>query len=360
MRICSPQLGISPDSNLGGEVHDREILKALAGLGVEIDIILPFGKKHEKVEGWNIYYLPLPFVYPPWLFNFLILPYLFWIYHKKPFEILRVHSPYFVGPAALFFKFFNQKVKLVVVYHHLENNRVYRFIDKVLIKNYNLIITVSESTKNELAGIYQIDISKVKVVPNGVNTEKYKYRPKDKKLISKYNLTAKKVLLYLGQLIERKNIGFLFDVLFELSEDYILIICGDGDQREKLERKVKELNLGERVFFTGYIDEEEKVKYYNIADLFVFPSKQEGFGLSLLEAMACGKPVLAPDLSVFTAVMDNGVNGYLLETDCDKWVNKIIEIFKDKNMLKTVGKRAEGRAKSFSWKKSAEKYLESL
>src|SRR3990167_3249711 len=68
MIVCSPQLGISPGSNLGGEVYDREILKGLDAIGVETLIILPFGKKHPHLKHAKMYSLPTPFVYPPWLF----------------------------------------------------------------------------------------------------------------------------------------------------------------------------------------------------------------------------------------------------------------------------------------------------
>lgn len=360
MRICSPQLGISPDSNLGGEVHDREILKALAGLGVEIEIILPLGKKHEKVKGWNIHYLPLPFVYPPWLFNIFILPYLFWIYKKKPFEILRIHSPYFVGPGAIFFKKFYPKVKIIATYHHLEkNHRFYNTVDRFLINKYDEIVTVSQATRADLLEKFGLDETKIKVIPNGI-APKFKPCPKDEFLLKKYNLTNKKVLLYLGQLIERKNIGFLFEVLKKLPQEYALVIAGAGPQKAQLQERVRDLNLTEQVVFTGFVEEKDKIKYYNLADIFVYSSLKEGFGLSVLEAMACGVPVLTSNLPVFAAVIDNGIDGYLLQTDSDKWAEKIIELFEGENLLKKTGLEARKKAKKFSWKESATEYLEIL
>ena len=93
MVICSPQLGLNPNSILGGEVFDREILLGLAKKGIKIEIILPRDKPHDKnVKNWNVTYLPLS-RFPAVFGNFLIIPYLFKVFKKCPFDILRIHSP---------------------------------------------------------------------------------------------------------------------------------------------------------------------------------------------------------------------------------------------------------------------------
>lgn len=296
MKICSPQLGLSPDSNLGGEVHDREMIKALDSLGVETLIILPLWKKHPILKHAKIYFLPVPFVYPSWLFNFLILPYLFFLYQKYRFDILRIHSPYFVGFGALAFKLFFPKVKLVATFHHLESKN----LDQFLARKFDLVITVSGETRRQFGtGV---------VIPNGVDS-KYKPAVKNSDLVKKYQLENKKVLLYLGQLIERKNIPFLFNVIKKLPKNYILMICGDGPLRANLEKLAPS-----NVVFTGRIPENDKVDYYNLADVFVYPSKKEGFGLSVAEAIACEKPIVASN----TPVAEH------TPLKIDLWVKKIL------------------------------------
>lgn len=318
MRICSPELGISPESNLGGEVHDREILKALANLGVKIDIILPFGKKYIPHKNFNVYFLPTPFVWPPYLFNLLILPYLFWIYWRHGFDVLRVHSPYFVGIGALIFKLFYSKVKLVATYHHVDKKM--NIVDKFFLNKFDLVTTVSEETRK--------DLGKGIVIPNGVD-EKYQPKPKNMDLINKYGLKNKKVILYLGQLIERKNIPFLFKVIKLLPENYVLMICGEG----KLEKQVPA-----GVIVTGRIPEDMKVDYYNLADVFVYPSLKEGFGLSVAEAMACGKPIIASNVPI----VEN------TPLDVEEWKRKILTVKQRNNFTK------------FSWENSASQLLQYL
>ncbi|MBI3558891.1 glycosyltransferase family 4 protein [Candidatus Gottesmanbacteria bacterium] len=321
MIICSPQLGLSPESNLGGEVHDREMLKALDGLGIETLIILPFGKRHPVFKHAKIYFLPISFVYPPYLFNFLILPYLFFLYWKYQFDILRVHSPYFVGFGALIFKIFFPRVKIVVTYHHVEPK--YKIFDNYLLNKFDLVTVVSEETKKELG--------KGMVIPNGIDP-KYKPQLKNQKLLEKYNIKNKKVLLYLGRLIERKNIPFLFKIIKKLSNDYILLICGDGPLSDNLEKTAPE-----KVIFTGRISEEQKVDYYNLADVFVYPSLKEGYGLSVAEAIACGKPVVASNVPIV----------FHTPLDVDVWIREIRDVKFSKTTLIT-------------WNKIALKYLSFL
>lgn len=326
MIICSPQLGISPDAILGGEVNDREVLKNLAQMGVKIDIILPLGKKHDKIDNWSIYSLPIPIVYPSWTFNFWILPYLFYIYSKNKFEILKIHSPRFVGPAALLFKLFVPKVKLLTVYHHLENGLISELTDRMLIMRCDYVVAVSQTTKEEIINKYSISPDKVQVIYLHGLDAKCHPSGKNKQLISRYMLKNSKVLVYFGQLIPRKNVGFLFDVIKQLPSDWKLLICGSGPDRQKLEADAKLMKLHERVIFAGRIPENEKVAHFNLADIFVCPSKKEGFGLVLIEAMACGKPVLATNLKVFSEIITTGEMGYLEELDPQKWANRILWI----------------------------------
>lgn len=327
IRICSPQLGLSPESNLGGEVHDREMIKALDELGIELLIILPWGKKYPPLKHAKIYLLPIPFIYPPWIFNLLILPYLFFLYWKYRFNYLRVHSPYFVGIGALMFKSIFSKVQIIATYHHLENNTVFSLFDGYLIHKFDKVVVVSEKTENELIQKYG-NIKKINVISNGVDP---KYIPITKKA------RRKKFLLYLGQLIERKNIPFLFQVINFLPADYELIICGDGPLRSELEKMAPK-----RVTFTGNVSEEDKLNYYREADIFVYPSRKEGFGLAILEALSCGLPVITlPGLVEKLPVIE-------LENDPKLWASKIMTIKYGKSLLKI---------QDYSWKNFATKYL---
>lgn len=190
--VCSPQLGISPQSNLGGEVHDRELIRALCELGIKVIVILPKNKPFLPHKNLKVYYLPFSFVWPPYLFNLLIIPWLFWLYKKEKFQILRIHSPYFVGLGALFFKLFYSQVPLVANYYHLEeNNYLFHLINKLLINKWNLIMTISQFSKKEIIKKYKIKLFKIKAGYCGINSS-LKSKEKNQALIKKYQLKEKK------------------------------------------------------------------------------------------------------------------------------------------------------------------------
>lgn len=346
MIICSPQLGLSPESNLGGEVYDREMLKGLDALGVQTVIILPWGKKYPPLKHAKIYFLPLPFVYPPWLFNVLILPYLFFLYSKFKFDILRVHSPYFVGPTAILFGCIFRNVKIIPSYLHLEpDNKFYDLIDRLLLPRWKLITTISETTGSEIGSRYRIDTERIIVVPCGVEK---KYRPvaKNKLLLKKFGLDGRTILLYLGQFIERKNITFLLKVIRELPASFVLVLCGDGSERKMLERMCSDENLTGKVVFTGFVLEKDKLDYYNLADVFLCPSLKEGFGLSVNEALACGKKVIASNLPVFNEITNASL--VLVPLDVELWVKEI-----------QMGKKTQRtRRLSYYWADAARRYLD--
>src|SRR3989344_9588837 len=122
MRICSPQLGLNPNSVLGGEVFDREILLGLAQKGIKIEIILPKGKPYDRnIKNWHITSLPVKH-FPAIFGNLIIIPYLFKVYKKSQFQVIRLHSPKYLGLGALFFKIFRPKVKILATYHQFRES----------------------------------------------------------------------------------------------------------------------------------------------------------------------------------------------------------------------------------------------
>lgn len=359
LRICSPQLGISPESNLGGEVHDREMLKALADLGIQVDIILPLGKKHESHDNWHFHYLPIPAVSPPIIFNLLIIPHLFWIYYRYRFNVLRIHSPYFVGPGAIFFRQFFPRVKLIATYHHIiESHNLYNLIDRVLIPRFDLITAVSTATSEQITTRNQVPKANILVIPNGVD-KKYHPQPKNRELLNKFSLQSKIVLLYLGQITNRKNISFLVDLMTVLPHDFHLIICGRGELLPKIKDQITNKKLNNQITLTGLVPEKEKVDYYNLADIFVYPSLLEGFGLSVLEAMACGKPVITSQNASFKEIINDKKSGYLCPLQTSHW-KKVILTLNSPKIYSAVSREAEKQAQKFTWSASAHKYLNAL
>jgi len=166
----------------------------------------------------------------------------------------------------------------------------------------------------------------------------------------------KKVLLFIGAVIARKGVDVLIDSFLDLSRnfnDLYLVLVGPkskGDSKnineafvEELEEKIKENDLGERVYWEGIIrDQEVMVDYYRAADIFVFPTRNEGLPNVLIEASAAELPVVATLLPGITdEVIEDGVSGYLVEKEqTDQFVEAIDSLLKDKDKRVAMGKAA--------------------
>lgn len=358
--ICSPQLGIAPESNSGGEVYDREVIRALCDQGIKVIVILPRGKLYTLHENLKVCYLPVLHVWPPYLFNFFIIPYLFWLYRKEKFNILRIHSPYFVGIGAFIFKLFFSQILLEAHYHHLEDNKLfYHLINKILINRWDMITVDSKYSKEELIMGYRVNKNKIKVIYAGVNN-KYKVKNKNSPLLYKYGLKRSKVLLFLGELKFRKNVAFLIKLIARLRiKNCKLLICGSGYLANKLRNLSKDLSITDKVVFTGFINEVDKVDFYNLADIFLFPSIKEGFGMPVIEAGACGVPAIVSNTSSLKELIIDGKTGYLAAlNDPNDWRLKIEKLLGDNDLRRKMGKEARKFSQNFSWRRNTKAQID--
>lgn len=205
-----------------------------------------------------------------------------------------------------------------------------------LIQSIDYFISVSEVTKNRFSNWSKVAKEKGFVLPNTIDFTPFSPGPKDQALMERYKLEDNHyVLMTLGRLAgqDRKK-GFdrvlevLPRVLQERPETRYLI-AGHGPDRPRLERLAEELGLREQVIFTGFVDEDKKAAHYRLADLYVMPSEGEGFGLVLLEAMACGIQVMASKTDGSQEALANGKLGTLVNPkDLEEIKEAIINPFK--------------------------------
>ena len=132
------------------------------------------------------------------------------------------------------------------------------------------------------------------MVPNAVDLAQFTPGPKNPALLARYNLAGKRVLMGMARLDARERYkGFdevmdAMPTLLRSHPDLAYMICGDGTDRARLEAKARDLGIAERVVFTGYVDEAEKVDHYRLADCFLLAGWGEGFGIVLIEALSGG------------------------------------------------------------------------
>ncbi|MBE5958913.1 MAG: glycosyltransferase family 4 protein [Lachnospiraceae bacterium] len=147
-----------------------------------------------------------------------------------------------------------------------------------------------------------------------------------------------RVLVYLGRIAKEKNIEEILEMLHTVDGPRLLIV-GDGPYRHHIEEKVKKLKLENRVIFTGMVSPEEVAKYYKVGDVFVSASQSETQGLTYIEAMACGLPILCKEDACLDDVVDNGINGFTYSTK-EEFEKELHKLLSDESYREKMGERA--------------------
>ena len=229
---------------------------------------------------------------------------------------------------------------------------------KSSLKRADGVISVSQNTKSDIIKLIGTDENKIKIVYEAADS-KYKKTIdiiKLKEIKAKYKL-CDKFIFYSGSLSPRKNM-----VRFLLAYDKIkakiphkLVLTGG---RSWNDRNVREIinQMGESVIKLGYVNDEDMPFVYNLADLFVYPSLYEGFGLPPLEAMACGCPVITSNTSSIPEVV--GDAGVMVDPhDVDELAKAMYEVLTNYDLRESMVKKGLERARKFSWEKCARECL---
>ena len=222
----------------------------------------------------------------------------------------------------------------------------------------DLIITISENAKSDIIKHFNVDEKKIQIVTPGIDLQKYSYNYTDIELENvrkKYDL-PQNYILYLGTIEPRKNIERIVKAFKnykkEVKDDLKLVIVGNKGWKYDNIMKLIE-SMGTDIILTGYIDEEDKIPIYKLAQIFVFPSLYEGFGMPVLEAMAAGVPVVTSNVSSLPEVA--GDAAILVDPLSE---DEIFEAYKkillDKQLQREMIEKGLEQAKKFQWKKSVE------
>ena len=282
------------------------------------------------------------------------------------------HSPDFIAPLN------TAGFKLVVTVHDLiplihpelipksrkaRLNFLYRQVTRRILERADAIITDSQNTRKDVMAEFRGLEEKVKVIYLSAAEEFVPIQESGRieAIKKKFGLGSENIL-YVGRQEPAKNITGIVKAFWILKHKKKfkgkLVIAGERDRRypEPYEL-VKAAGLSDDVVFTGFVERQELPLLYNACDLFVFPSFYEGFGLPVLEAMACGLPVITSSVSALPEVAgDAGV--MVVPSDAAALAAAMGEIIADNVLSGKLSKKSIVQAKKFSWKKTAEKTLE--
>ena len=236
------------------------------------------------------------------------------------------------------------------------------------LKHAQKIIAVSEFTKNEIIDVYSSKFAdKIEVVHNGYPRELY-FPRSDKedrrRILEKYGL-EEPFFLYVGRLEKKKNTPALVEAfaLFKEcnpgSKLRLVLIGNAGYGYDEVKYIVEEYNLGREVAMPGWVDEEDLPFIFSAASAFVFPTLHEGFGIPVLQAMACGVPAIVSDLPVLREILADAPV-YFDPRNGDSLASALSEIINNEKLRKEAAAKGMARAEIFSWEKSAEETLKIL
>lgn len=226
------------------------------------------------------------------------------------------------------------------------------------------VLTPSEFSRDAILGHYTIDPAKVVVVPNAVSPI---FRPVDRQVAAaaverKFHIRGPFVLM-VGDLQPRKNhrgllraFESVMGALPQLPHRLVFVGKETWYSRE-LHRAVAASGIRDRVDFTGFIEDADLVHFYNACDLLVFPSFYEGFGLPILEGMACGRAVVCSNTSAMPEVADGA--GILFDPhSTEEMARAIADVLRDPELRARMERLGTQRAAQFSWEQSARRTLE--
>jgi len=232
------------------------------------------------------------------------------------------------------------------------------------VKAASCVLTPSEFSKRRILDVYGLDDEKVVVLPNGVCSS---FRPISREIAQRWVQSSMRLaapfILSVGDLQPRKNHATLIRAFERLVRDYpqlphhLVIVGKETWHAEAIRAAARKSSVADRIHFTGFVPDEELLKWYGACDLFVYPSFYEGFGLPILEAMACGRAVACSNTSAMPEVADSAA--LLFDPHS---VDDILLTMRDLLLNPELRARMERlgaqRAPMFSWEKTAGKTLD--
>ena len=233
--------------------------------------------------------------------------------------------------------------------------RLVRKFSRRFLRKAECVITPSNKTAKYLKYKCNVKNKPIYVIPTGIDIKPFNRNnfSLDEKNRLKESLGIKpeeKVILFLGRVATEKSIDVLMNVMPSIFNEYQnckFLIVGDGPSKKDLEEQAKQLHIQEKVIFTGKVPYSEVPKYYNLGDIFVNASLTETQGLTFIEAMAAGLPVVAKYAPNLSEYIKNGKNGILVKKNAD-FKTAILKVLKDDTLKNTLIANGYKTAKEYS------------
>lgn len=242
-------------------------------------------------------------------------------------------------------------------FEELTKKKVIKAVNKA-----DIIITVSNTIKSEIEKEFPATIGRIISVHHGVDKQKSFVDDLTVRttIVEKYNLPDS-FLLFVGNLETRKNLITLLKAFITLKDKFnikhkLVFVGKSGFGYESIKKFIYENKLNEDVKIIGWVEDDDLYTIYSLAELFVFPSFYEGFGLPIIEAMKCKLPIIISDIPTHREVADDAAK-YFSTTNDEELANSIISLLQDETQKNNLIQKGFDRAHYFDWTKTAKQTL---
>ena len=223
----------------------------------------------------------------------------------------------------------------------------------------NEVIVNSNYMKSEVQRLFGLPFEKINVVPNGVNLNKFTGMDRDYSFRRKYAMDNEKIILFMGRLVYEKGVQNLIAAMPKVLDSYHdakLVIAGKGGMLDELRAQADYLGISNKVYFAGYMNGKDVEKMYKAADISVFPSTYEPFGIVALEGMLAERPIVVSDAGGLGEIVEHRVTG--MKSYCgnpNSIADSILELLFNPELCDNIVKNAKIKVKeNYNWQKIAQ------
>lgn len=352
MKIAILVSHFPPKYLAGTEIATYNIVKHIAK-NHEVHVITRMHRdlpRYEEKDGF--------FIHRVWYLDFSVLKIIYYI--TAPLKVLKIKPDIIHGQMifpngflAVILGWLLKKPSITYVRGsdiYTRSGLFKKTIGRFVLKRSNRVIALTNDMKKEILKI--VDRKDVIVVPNGIEISKFNLNRDNcrRELNIQEN---KKIILFVGRLIEIKGVEYLIRAMKEILKDIPdakLMIIGDGENEKNLKNLSVNLGVEEKIDFIGKVPNDKIPVYMKAADVFVLPSLSEGFPVTLLEAMAAGLPILATKVGGIPEIIKDEENGFLVQpANSSDIAKKVIDLLADKEKMEIMKQNNKEKAKNYDW-----------
>jgi N-acetyl-alpha-D-glucosaminyl L-malate synthase BshA len=357
MKIAILVSGFPPDRIGGMEIASYNIAKHLADNGHSIHVITSsYSKYHLNEDKFVVHPVNMmgTKIVGPFFDQRKILP----IIKKISPEIVHAQGISTSGISGFTAFLIKNLLKIPYVVYG-RGGDVYPFkAEKILVKailnEADSIIALTESMKKEMQ---KISNKEIVVIPNGIDMNRFN----DPSLNFSESLNTgekEKIVIFVGNLRPEKGLRYLIKAMKYVTKKNLnirLLLVGEGSQKENLKKLANKLDIEDKVTFSGKVSVEKIPVYLKNSDIFVLPSLHEGFPNVLLEAMASGLPVVATNVTGINEIIEDGKNGFLVQSkNSEEIAKKILLLINNNDLRKNICDENRKKASKYSWQRTVQ------